>query len=297
MFNFPMHPMEQDCKLARQKPKMVWQILIFLAVFLISSLYSGIVVSVPAIYSAITTPGTDPEALLSTPSMTVLSLFATCATTGAALIYCLCIEKRSGLSMGFQMKTLWKSYGKGLLIGTGLIVLCSSLAWLMGALTLEVSNTLSPMYGLLYLLGFVIQGSSEEVLLRGYFMMSLTNRCSKAWAVGISSVTFSLLHLANLGFGLMPFLNITLFGVLMGLYVLREGDLWGACAIHSIWNFVQGNILGISVSGTGAAPTILSMGPVEGKALLSGGSFGIEGSLVVTVVLAAACAWTYFSKK
>jgi membrane protease YdiL (CAAX protease family) len=232
--------------------------------------------------------------MMASPTMTLVSLFLTVITTGGALIYCLCIEKRSALSMGFRKGTFWRSYSKGFLIGTGLLLLCCGIGYILGGFTVSSVMTLTPAYGVLFLLGFVIQGSSEEVLLRGYFMMSLSNRCRTSWAVGISSVVFSLLHIANPGFGLLPFINISLFGMFMGLYVYREGDLWGACAIHSAWNFVQGNILGVQVSGTGALPTLWQFQPIEGKTLISGGAFGIEASIIVTAVLLATIAITYF---
>lgn len=297
MRSFPSNPMIRDCRSAKRKPKIPNQILIFFLVFLIPTIVSGLLIAIPAVILSVITPGTKLEDLLSSPSMTIVNLFMTILTTGAALLYCLCIEKRSLRSMGLGKGSFLKSYGKGLLIGTGLLLVCCGISWIFGGFQVSFPRTLSLSYFLLFFLGYVIQGSSEEILLRGYFMMSLSNRCTQAWAVGLSSVIFSLLHIFNPGFGLLSLVNIALFGVFMGLYVFREGDLWGACAIHSAWNFVQGNILGIQVSGTGVMPTLWQFQPTPGMDLLNGGAFGIEASLIVTVVLLGACALTYFSKK
>ena len=290
--HFSSNPMIPACRQAKRKPSFGAQIGIFFLVFLITTLATSIPVAIPAVFMVFTNPGVDLESMMASPTMTLVSLFLTVITTGGALIYCLCIEKRSALSMGFRKGTFWRSYSKGFLIGTGLLLLCCGIGYILGGFTVSSVMTLTPAYGVLFLLGFVIQGSSEEVLLRGYFMMSLSNRCRTAWAVGISSVVFSLLHIANPGFGLLPFINISLFGMFMGLYVYREGDLWGACAIHSAWNFIQGNILGVQVSGTGTLPTLWQFQPVEGKTLISGGSFGIESSIIVTAVLLATIAIT-----
>ncbi len=292
MKRFSSNPMIPHCRHAKRKPKMWAQICIFFLVFLITNSATSTLIAVPAIFMALANPGIDLEALMASPTLTLISLFLTVLTTGGALIYCLCIEKRSALSMGFRKGTFGKSYSKGFLIGTVLLLLCCGIAYALGGFTVSMVRTLTPLYAILFLLGFVIQGSSEEVLLRGYLMMSLSNRCRTAWAVGISSVTFSLLHIFNPGFGLLPLINISLFGVFMGLYVFREGDLWGACAIHSAWNFVQGNIVGVQVSGTGALPTIWQFQPIEGKTLISGGTFGIEASIIVTAVLLAVIAIT-----
>lgn len=297
MRSFPSNPMIRDCRAAKRKPSIPLQILIFFLVFLIPTILSGFLIAIPAVILSVVHSGTNPETILSSPSMTIVNLFMTVLTTGSALLYCLCIEKRSLRSMGLGKGSFLKSYGKGLLIGTGLLLVCCGISWLFGGFRVSFPCTLTPVYFLLFFLGFVIQGSSEEILLRGYFMMSLSNRCTAAWAVGLSSVLFSLLHIFNPGFGLLPLVNIALFGVFMGLYVFREGDLWGACAIHTAWNFVQGNILGIQVSGGAVTPTLWQFKPTAGMELLNGGAFGIEASVVVTVVLSVACAWTYFSKK
>jgi membrane protease YdiL (CAAX protease family) len=125
-------------------------------------------------------------------------------------------------------------------------------------------------------------------------MVSLSNRCHKALAVGISSVTFALLHLANPGISLLALLNLTLFGVFMAVYILRTDDIWGACAIHSAWNFAQGNLVGIRVSGTAQLPTVAVMQPLGEQTLFHGGDFGLEGGLIVTFVTLAAIALTLF---
>ena len=133
-----------------------------------------------------------------------------------------------------------------------------------------------------------------EVLVRGYFMVSLNNRCRTAVAVVISSVAFSALHLGNPGLSWLALLNLTLFGVFMAVYILRTDDIWGACAIHSAWNFAQGNLLGIRVSGAAQLPTVAIMNPIGEQALFHGGDFGLEGGLIVTLVILAAIALTLF---
>ena len=196
--------------------------------------------------------------------------------------------------MGFRKQGWLLRYVKGYAIGTAMLLLCALVLWLMGDLDFAFAEKLPVLYLLVFFVGFVIQGMSEEVLVRGYFMISLSNRCHTALAVGISSVAFSLLHIFNPGITLLALLNLTLFGVFMAVYILRTDDLLGACAIHSAWNFAQGNLVGIRVSGSAQLPTVAVMNPIGEQTLFHGGDFGLEGGLIVTFVTLAAIALTLF---
>lgn len=234
-------------------------------------------------------------AMLAAPSDAIMlvQLFSTALATAAAIVYCRTFEKRSLSSMGLCRRGLLREYGIGTLIGIALISACVGLCLPFGAIRLE-AQAFSPVLWVLFLLGFLIQGMSEEVLCRGYMMVSVSRRHSLVLAVLTNSVLFGLLHIFNPGFGPLPLLNIVLFGILESVYVLKRGDLWGACAIHSIWNFFQGNVFGISVSGMGLATSPLRA-TVDGSfAWLNGGSFGLEGGVAVTLVLAIACALVLF---
>ncbi len=217
----------------------------------------------------------------------LVQLFATALATGGVIIYCRFIEKRPISSMGLRKGHILREYGIGAGVGILLISLCVGLCLLTGSMQLQAS-AFSPVMWLLFLMGFVIQGMSEEVMCRGYMMVSVSRKNALWLAVMTNSVIFSLLHLGNPGFGLLPLVNIILFGILESVYVLKRGDLWGACAIHSLWNFFQGNVFGISVSGTGAGSSPLSAVMTEGHELLNGGSFGLEGGIAVTLVIGIA---------
>ena len=68
-------------------------------------------------------------------------------------------------------------------------------------------------------------------------------------------------------------------------------------AIHSMWNFAQGNLFGIPVSGLVGSPSplVTEMGEGKWQTLVNGGSFGLEGGLAVTAVLAVACVTVWFA--
>ncbi len=223
----------------------------------------------------------------------LVQLFSTGIATALTLVFCRYIERRPLSSMGLRRKHMFTEYALGAGVGIGLISLCVGICLLTGSIRLEAA-AFSPVMWILFLLGFVIQGMSEEVLCRGYMMVSVSRRNALWLAVLTNSLIFSLLHLANPGFGLIPLVNIILFGILESVYVLKRGDLWGACAIHSLWNFFQGNVFGISVSGTGVGSSPLVAVMTPGHTLLNGGTFGIEGGLTVTVVIGIAVLVTLF---
>ncbi len=106
-------------------------------------------------------------------------------------------------------------------------------------------------------------------------------------AVGISSAAFALAHVANPGFNVLSCINLVLFGVFAGMYMIYSDNIWGVCGIHSVWNFMQGNFYGISVSGIGDTESVFRTSAITSNSWLSGGKFGIEGSIFTTLVLSA----------
>ncbi len=146
-------------------------------------------------------------------------------------------------------------------------------------------------------IGFFVQGPAEEVLFRGYVLENIRGKWGMTWGIGISAIAFSLLHTPNPGFGALPFINLVLFGVATALWKLRidGGQLWGAFAIHSIWNWLQQVVFGLPNSGEASPPqdTLFSIVPNTSAApWLWGGGFGPEGTLGATIVLLAVVAAT-----
>ena len=269
---------------AAEKGGQKWylEILIFLGVFAVAtaveSIPSFFMEFIRVLQTGEIFPETIPEWYM------VISLFSTGLMTLAVILFCRWVQKRNVRSLGFRREGAVTEYVVGALAGATLF----GGAMLICVLTRSVkltTQTFSVGLWLLYLIGFLIQGMSEEVLCRGYFMVSIARKNHLALAVFLSSLAFSLLHIANSGVTVLALFNIFLFGVLTALYVLRRGNLWGVCAMHSLWNFVQGNVFGVSVSGTGSGASPLTAELTEQGKLWNGGSFGAEGGLAVTIML------------
>ena len=135
------------------------------------------------------------------------------------------------------------------------------------------------------LLGYVIQGAAEELLIHGLFMTTLFRDVKWFPSVIYSSLLFVLMHVTNNGFSLLSSLNVFLFSVFLGLYVIRTGSIFGAAAIHSAWNFLEGHVFGCSVSGFASPGSVFVLTADPTRAVTNGGTFGPEGGLAATMVL------------
>ena len=92
--------------------------------------------------------------------------------------------------------------------------------------------------------------------------------------------------------------NVFLAGVTFSLIYYYTGNLWIVGAMHTIWNFILGFIVGSQVSGIDTYNSIFFSIPVENKDLISGGVFGFEASIVTTIVeLAISLFVIYLIKK
>ncbi len=220
----------------------------------------------------------------STKEYLLFSLFSTVFTIIACVFFALKIEKRDLASMGIVKKNALPYALLGAVAGVALFSAVLGVSLLNGSVEIT-SGSFSPLYFFLFLLGFAIQGSSEEILLRGYLMTSLLRVQKPLTAAIYTSAIFALLHLGNPGVNLFAVINIFLFGMAMAVLTLRTGSLVPAMAIHALWNFAEGCIFGSSVSGLPRFPSILYTVIDEGKTLTNGGAFGPEGGIAATLIL------------
>ena len=215
------------------------------------------------------------------------------------LLWAWLFERRGLAALGLNAKGPVR-FLRGYLIGLAFLGGVVGIIWAAGGYVVEgagafgsaaVGAALLPI-GVL-MLGFVIQGSTEELLFRGWLMQLIASRHGVWIAVIANSVLFALAHAGNiepsneLYVGLA---NIVLFGLFISLYAVREGSLWGVCGWHAAWNWLLGLGFGLEVSGQviEATPLVTDLTGAPGAAWwLTGASFGPEASLVTTAVLLA----------
>lgn len=276
------------------------EILVFLAVFIVSSIGQVlcmlpgevILLAMNADYRAAVAANDLEAATLAATQIgnsdlyMIFSLFATLGMTLITMLFCKLIQKRKMNTLGFTKEGAGREYLIGL--GVGFVMFSSAvlICVLTGAIKIDgFSETFGVGMFLLFLLGYMLQGMSEEVLCRGYVMVSIGRRYSMWVAVISNAVIFAALHLLNSGISVLAFINLVLFGVFASLYFLKRGNIWGIAALHSVWNLVQGNFWGLRVSGIVTECSVLRSAMVDGKEIFNGGAFGPEGGLGVSVVL------------
>ena len=129
----------------------------------------------------------------------------------------------------------------------------------------------------------------EELLFRLLLLRLLERSFGTAWALALSSLAFGLAHLGNAG--ATPTIGIMLgmeLGLLFAAAYLLTRRLWLCVALHLAWNFAQGAVYSIAVSGHSAEGWL--RGSLTGPDWLTGGVFGAEASMVSVVLCLAATA-------
>lgn len=199
-------------------------------------------------------------------------------------------EGRPFRTLGYEARSALVRYAGGFAAGVLMFLGAAFLLWALGALVPEQGDPsrqgLAALAGVLIVLpGWIVQGGAEEVVMRGWVLPVLGARYRPWVGIAVSSLMFAVMHGLNNSINLLALFNLALFGVFTALYVLREGSLWGVSALHSAWNWVQGNVLGFDVSGLDAGGITLWNFTHTGPDWITGGGFGPEGGIAVTVML------------
>ena len=187
-------------------------------------------------------------------------------------------------------KRIATHYLSGLVIGFAMLSATVGIMYATGQITFAGFNLNMSGIGvfLLNLLMWIPQGASEEIMFRGYMIPAFANRYKRVVAVAVSSILFSAFHSLNKGYTPLASVNLAIIAVLFALIYFLTDDIWMTSAIHTAWNLTQGNIYGLQVSGNNAANSvIMTVYDKNYSALITGGDFGPEGGLAVTIVTAA----------
>ena len=136
--------------------------------------------------------------------------------------------------------------------------------------------------------GALIPGFTEELFFRGILFRYIEKAAGSWIALALSSAAFGAAHLLNPGATWFSSFAIAVeAGILLGAVYMLTRRLWAAMGLHAAWNFTQGWIFGLPVSG-GHGGTGLMNGQLTGPELLTGGAFGLEASLPAVAVATTA---------
>jgi uncharacterized protein len=118
----------------------------------------------------------------------------------------------------------------------------------------------------------------EEIVIRA-IIFRITEDSLGTWiAMVVSAVLFGLSHMLNPGATWVAALCIAIeAGVLLAAAYVTTRRLWLPIGLHFAWNFTQGGIFGVAVSGVSIDGLLKAT--LTGPELLSGGAFGAEASI------------------
>jgi len=212
-------------------------------------------------------------------------------------IFRIFVDRKSFASLGWETTGYGAESATGFFMGPTLLGIASLLLLLSGRLQwTDISwdpQSLVISLGLLVLIAF-----SEELVFRGYILNNLLDTFRNKWiALAISAVLFAAFHVTNPGINSLAFANLFLAGCLLGMNYIYTKNLWYSLCLHLSWNFFQGPLLGFRVSGL-TLPSLLQT-ETKGDLLITGGDFGLEGSVLnmaMSIIAILVLAWAFERK-
>lgn len=207
------------------------------------------------------------------------------------------INKEKFARMGLGWKTSDMIFG--LFLGALSITVIFILLYISGQITLvnALSEPEFSIFTLLFFIMFIFVGLFEEIFFRGYIISTMASRGNKKWFIYVASaIIFSVIHGTNPNVTFLGLVNIALVGLLFAYMFDVTKSLWLPIGYHITWNFFQGNVFGFAVSGL-EPNSIYHIEEQTTNTLWTGGSFGLEGGFLATLVIVIGFFITYLYGK
>jgi uncharacterized protein len=183
-------------------------------------------------------------------------------------------------------KKLGRNLIVGILLGVFLQALTFGVIYLKGGLSIISVN--QDLYLLLPLGVAFTTAIFEEIVFRGIIFRIFQEKLGSYIALVISALLFGAMHLSNPHSSVLLALGLAIqAGLLLGAAYMYSGNLWFPIAIHFAWNYTQSGIFGAILSGNTVGESLL-ITKIKGAAWLTGGKFGLEGSVQATLICLAA---------
>lgn len=234
-------------------------------------------------------------------TMMLITYYGYIVMLGVALLYWKIVEKKPLSEMGLTKQ--FGDYFIGAISGVLLLAVSVTAIILTGSIEYHgVFENADILVIVLLTGGFVVQGATEEFLCRGVVFQSLKENTSVTIAMDISTLMFIIPHLSSLFddkviYGIFGIINLLLISTIFSLLTIRFKNIWAACGLHSFWNAVLYSILGLNLSGN--AETVAAVFNMQsvGENIWNGGIYGIEASMITTVVLTIATVLIWFANR
>lgn len=184
-----------------------------------------------------------------------------------------------------------REWAVGVALGFGAITITVAVIAALGGYRVTGWNPPSVLVPVLALA--IFSGVFEEIVTRGLVFRLLEEWLGSWTALALSALLFGLLHILNPNATLLAAAAISIeAGILLGALYMLTRRLWMAIGLHMAWNFTQGGIYGIPVSGLEVEGLLFNT--MQGPPLLTGGAFGAEASLPAIVVCTSLGLWVLY---
>jgi hypothetical protein len=181
-----------------------------------------------------------------------------------------------------------RQWSTGLALGGALIAMDVAIVAHFGSVQFHLHMTSHMLLRAVAVTTLLLAGAlMEELSFRGYPFQKLTEAFGAFWAVVALSALFGAMHLWNpdaQGWMSWGFVNTLAVGVLFAIARIRSGSLWFSFGLHFGWNFFQGEVFGLPVSGLREFSTVVTA-TVHGSPALTGGGYGPEASAICSIVM------------
>jgi membrane protease YdiL (CAAX protease family) len=201
------------------------------------------------------------------------------------------LERLPMKALGASFEKEWATdFAKGSFLGIATFVIAAIIVVVAGGASFSMPEDFlfdNFFHSALQSLGFLaIAAAWEEALFRGYILQTLA-RSGFAWpAIIVTALLFGLAHAGNPDVSAIAIVNTVLAGIWFGLAYLKTRNLWFVFGLHLFWNWIQGAIFGIEISGLkNLIEMSLLIETDNGPAWLTGGTYGIEGGIACTIAI------------
>lgn len=178
-----------------------------------------------------------------------------------------------------------RELGIGLLVGAGLYTTCILVLMVLGIYKIDGLNPVSYMLPAIAIP--LSSGIFEELLFRGVLFRIVEEWLGSWISLVVSSLVFGLVHLMNPAATLMGAIFISVeAGILLAAAYMLTRRLWMSMGFHVAWNYTQSGVFSGIVSGGDSQPGLIKPA-IDGPTLLTGGTFGVESSVIAFVLCTA----------
>lgn len=190
------------------------------------------------------------------------------------------VEQRTASELA--LTGMGRELGIGLFIGAALYAACELILMALGIYRIDGLNPVSFMIPAIAMA--LSSGVFEELLFRGVLFRSVETWFGSWAALVVSSLVFGLTHLMNPHGTFEGALFIAVeAGILLGAAFMLTRRLWLSMGFHVAWNYTQSAIFSGIVSGNEPSQGLVRS-TIKGPDLLTGGSFGVESSVLALLL-------------